>query len=195
MIQVCKLLIILLSIFGLSCTANKGNNVTEELSTTKTMDSVEKKYIYGKIEYFIDKYSIGKNESIIDDSLCFYMAKLDRKELIKNDSFRALMGKLLEKKYLAVRNSGTFPPETFPVYNASILYDARMSNGFALKIVIGEKFNIDSTFNIYAHPWREFLCIDSVVLVLDKLPQMQTDSNHQKCMYLVKNYKTGGCKW
>jgi len=41
----------------------------------------------------------------------------------------------------------------------------------------------------------DFVCIDSIVLALDKIPQMQNDSIHKICIDLVKRNKTGRCKW
>ena len=43
--------------------------------------------------------------------------------------------------------------------------------------------------------YTDFVCIDSIVLALDKIPEMQNDSIHRICIDLVKNNKTGGCKW
>lgn len=192
MIQVCSTLIVLLFT---SCSYFAPNKRVNVEAISPKMDSVEKANIYRKIECFVDKYGIGQEDSFLEDSLCFYMRRLDRRKLMEDVEFKYIAGKLLEKHYLKIRNGGVFPPESFPVYNASILYDSQMSNGFALKIVFEETFNIDSTFNVFAHTWCEFLCIDSVILVLDKLPQMQNDSIHRICKKMVDENKTGGCKW
>lgn len=132
----------------------------------------------------------------IEDSLCFYFSKLDKIKLIEDDEFKYIAGKLLEKQYLGVRNSGMFPPESFPVYNMDMYpIGNRQNHYFTLKIVLQNIIDINNNFTKYSSRWTDFICIDTVVLALNKLPQMQKDFNHQKCMYLVKNNMTGGCKW
>ena len=79
---------------------------------------------------------------------------------------------------MKVRNSGEYDPESFPVYNLSISGDL-----FLLGIIRGDM------------SYTDFVCIDSIVLALDKIPQMQNDSIHKICLDLVKRNKTGGCKW
>ena len=97
------------------------------------------------------------------ESLSYYFSKLNIED-ISSYKIKTIIGRLIEFKYLKVRNSGEYDPESFPVYNLSISGDL-------------------------------FLCIDSIVLALDKIPQMQNDSIHKICLDLVKRNKTGGCKW
>lgn len=175
------------SIIALSCSKNKKESTTFPIKDSVIIDNA---YYYPKIDSLVNQFS-RKEDSLyyqqkknypIEDSLLFYFFKLNKKELYNDNEFKYMAGKLLEKQYLELRNSGRFPAESFPIYNMTLVTYTRESNRFALNIVLNRKVG-------------EFTCIDSVVLALDKLPQMQNDSNHQKCMYLVKNNMTGGCKW
>ena len=109
---------------------------------------------------------------------------LSQEEIYKNIEdvssykIKTIIGRLIEFKYLKVRNSGEYDPESFPVYNLSISGDL-----FLLGIIRGDM------------SYTDFVCIDSIVLALDKIPQMQNDSIHKICLDLVKRNKTGGCKW
>lgn len=198
MTQVSKfiLAIFFCAIFAYACGNKKMNQANDSIV-------IENRYYYSKIDSLVNVYERNEFYTLsdqelsypIEDSLCSLFSQLDKKELLEDNEFKYIAGKLLEKAYLQERIRGLFKPETFPVYNASILYNYQNSHGFALKITMGETFNIDSVFDIFAHTWLEFLCIDSVILTLDKLPAMQNDSNHQVCMDLVRNDKTGGCLW
>lgn len=206
MTQVYKLRLIIVFLFcatiAYACSNKTSSKPIDSNNKPKDSIVVDNRYYYPKIDSLVNLYD--RKESItfweqklpypIEDSLCLYFSKLNKKGLIEDEEFKYMAGKLLEKLYLEARKETT-KPETFPIYNASILYYGDKSNGFALKIVMENELGIDKEFDKYAHPWQEFICIDSVILVLDKLPQMQNDPNHQKCMYLVKNNKTGGCKW
>ena len=189
------IIILLCAAFTYTCSNKKTNQVND-------FTIVENRYYYPQIDSLVNIYDRNEffalhNQELfypVEDSLCLYFSQLNRKELYEDNTFKYIAGKLLEKAYLQEREI-FYKPESFPVYNTSILYDEQQSHGFALKIVMGETFNIDSVFDIYAHPWQDFLCIDSVILTLDKLPEMQKDSNHQTCISLVRDDKTGGCLW
>ena len=104
--------------------------------------------------------------------------------MFEDNYFKAITGRLLEYEYLKVRNSGEYDPESFSVYNLTILLLASENNRsefFILKVI--------------NKGISDFVCIDSIVLALDKIPQMQNDSIHKICLDLVKRNKTGGCKW
>ncbi len=181
MIQQYKFIMVFLCLF-ISC-SNSKNREKIEYSKDSTND-----LHFEKIAYFIDSYNIddeiqesleGNNSYSIDDSLCLYLAKLNKRNLFNNEKYLKIFGTLLEKKYLGVRQSGLFHPLSFPVYNACLLVDKKPSNNFALNIVRDERLNLDSCFAKYANTKPEFICIDSVILILDKLPTMKNDSIHK----------------
>lgn len=130
----------------------------------------------------------------INDSLNFYFSKLSPDMLFNDSEFNYLGGKLLEKRYLYNRKLSK-SPETFPVYNMSIINQGSSSCHFALNIVTKMHRNKDAGYKEYSTTGQEFVCIDSVVLALDKIPKMKNDSIHKICLDLVKRNKTGGCKW
>lgn len=189
--QVCKLCLIiailLYAIILFSCNHNTKMPTKPSVEDSVIIDNA---YYYPKIDILVNQfdrkeysaYYQQKKVYPIEDSLCYFFSRLDKGKLTNDNEFKYIAGKLLEKQYLDVRNDGMFPPESFPVYNMSIVTCTRKSSRFALDIILNGFIG-------------EFTCIDSLVLILDKLPQMQNDPNHQKCMYLVKNNMTGGCKW
>ena len=201
MIQIFKILL-LFAFFSLLSCSNYNKKYQDKIVNA---DNLNEELLYKKVAYFVDKYDVNEDEKLrlkggnssyhLDDSLCFYLSKLDKRKVLNDEYFKYLMGKLLEKKYLGVRNSGVFEPDFFAVYNASILTYERLSNRFALNIIINQEINIDSSFTDYAIIGTDFICIDSVILHLDKLPQMQNDSIHRICKKLVDTNQTGGCKW
>lgn len=131
----------------------------------------------------------------INDSLNFYFSQLIPDSLFNDDDFKYLAGKLLEKRYLYVRDNAGFPPETFPVYNMSLVTYNISSNSFALNIITKQQRNKDSGYKEYSRTGQEFVCVDSLVIALDKIPKMKNDSIHKICMDLVIQNKTGGCHW
>ncbi|MDM1391294.1 hypothetical protein HX052_15175 [Myroides marinus] len=165
---------------------------------------VDNSFYYSKIDSFINLYDNTEYNKFlnnedqnysIEDSLCFYFSKLDRQKLYKDNDFKYLAGKLIEKHYLDLRNkSGT--PRDFNIYNLSIyIVGYKKSHGFALKVLTNSKSNLNEEFDLFTGSLTEFICIDSVVLSLNEIPKMKDNKNHRVCLDLVRNKKTGGCKW
>lgn len=130
----------------------------------------------------------------INDSLNFYFSKLSPDSLFNDKQFIYLAGKLLEKRYLYNRKSSN-SPKTFPIYNLYVSTSGVSSSNFALNIVTKMERNKNTGYKEYSRTGQEFVCIDTIVLILDKLPQMQNEANHKICMELVKKNETGGCNW
>ncbi|QAR30257.1 hypothetical protein EQP59_02225 [Ornithobacterium rhinotracheale] len=130
----------------------------------------------------------------INDSLNFYFSMLIPEILFYDEDFRYLAGKLLEKRYLYHRRQFK-RPKTFPVYNMTFATYNSSSNKFALNIVTRMKRNKSSGYKVYSRTGVDFVCIDSVVLELDKIPKMRNDSIHKICLDLVKSNETGNCVW
>ena len=176
MIQKIFLYSLLIGICFLSCfnTPKKGIVFSEKIETQK--DTIlSKEEIYKKIEEIVNLRIADKKEG--KESLSYYFSKLNIED-ISSYKIKTIIGRLIEFKYLKVRNSGEYDPESFPVYNLSISGDL-----FLLGIIRGDM------------SYTDFVCIDYIVLALDKIPQMQNDSIHKICLDLVKRNKTGGCKW
>ena len=189
MIQKIFLYSLLIGICFLSCfnTPKKGIVFSEKIETQK--DTIlSKEEIYKKIENLINQTienrKNNKNYFKTNDSLNDYFSKIPPEELFEDNRFKAITGRLLEYEYLKVRNSGEYAPESFSVYNLTILL-------LTLKNNRSEYFVI----KVINKGISDFVCIDSIVLALDKIPQMQNDSIHKICLDLVKRNKTGGCKW
>lgn len=151
--------------------------------------SIQENNYTDKIIFFVKNYNFYEDDSLyfpnkksyfVNDSLNYYLSKLSNVDK-DNKNLKFALGSFLEKKYLHVREMSQ-KPNTFPVYNVSIWAHRRESFLKALKIVNDE----------YA---GDFVCIDSIVLKLDKLVQFKNDSIHKKCMDLVKSNDTGGCVW
>ena len=66
------------------------------------------------------------------ESLSYYFSKLNIED-ISSYKIKTIIGCLIEFKYLKVRNSGEYDPESFPVYNLSISGDL-----FLLGIIRGD---------------------------------------------------------
>ena len=176
MIQKIFLYSLLIGICFLSCfnTPKKGIVFSEKIENQK--DTIlSKEEIYKKIEEIVNLRIADKKEG--KESLSYYFSKLNIED-ISSYKIKTIIGRLIEFKYLKVRNSGEYDPESFPVYNLSISGDL-----FLLGIIRGDM------------SYTDFVCIDSIVLALDKIPQMQNDSIHKICLDLVKRNKTGRCKW
>ena len=182
MIQKIFLYSLLIGICFLSCfnTPKKGIVFSEKIETQK--DTIlSKEEIYKKIEEIVNLRIADKKEG--KESLSYYFSKLNIED-ISSYKIKTIIGRLIEFKYLKVRNSGEYDPESFSVYNLTILLLASENNRsefFILKVI--------------NKGISDFVCIDSIVLALDKIPQMQNDSIHKICIDLVKRNKTGRCKW
>ena len=182
MIQKIFLYSLLIGICFLSCfnTPKKGIVFSEKIQTQK--DTIlSKEEIYKKIEEIVNLRIADKKEG--KESLSYYFSKLNIED-ISSYKIKTIIGRLIEFKYLKVRNSGEYDPESFSVYNLMILLLASKNNRsefFILKVI--------------NKGISDFVCIDSIVLALDKIPQMQNDSIHKICIDLVKRNKTGRCKW
>ena len=182
MIQKIFLYSLLIGICFLSCfnTPKKGIVFSEKIETQK--DTIlSKEEIYKKIEEIVNLRIADKKEG--KESLSYYFSKLNIED-ISSYKIKTIIGRLIEFKYLKVRNSGEYDPESFPVYNLTILLLTLKNNRseyFILKVI--------------NKGISDFVCIDSIVLALDKIPQMQNDSIHKICLDLVKRNKTGRCKW
>ena len=183
MIQKIFLYSLLIGVCFLSCfnTPKKTISFSQKIETKK--DTIlSREVFYKKVENLINQTienrENNKNYFKTNDSLNYYFSKFSPEELFEDNHFKAITGRLLEYEYLKVRNSGEYDPESFPVYNLSISGDL-----FLLGIIRGDM------------SYTDFVCIDSIVLALDKIPQMQNDSIHKICLDLVKRNKTGGCKW
>ena len=181
---ICNIIISKESFFIESCKENiKETRDTIDLSCINFFYKIEtqkdtilsKEEIYKKIEEIVNLRIADKKEG--KESLSYYFSKLNIED-ISSYKIKTIIGRLIEFKYLKVRNSGEYDPESFPVYNLSISGDL-----FLLGIIRGDM------------SYTDFVCIDSIVLALDKIPQMQNDSIHKICLDLVKRNKTGGCKW
>lgn len=190
-------------LLGCFNTPKKVNNIISENTESKKDTILSKEDIYKKIENFVNQAIDSKERDRekyynIIDSLDYYFSKFSPEELLKDDKFKATTGRLLEHMYLETRNKGEFPPESFPVYNLSLIPMSKVHR-FILNIITDNsdiKKHIDKkTYEIYSTVGTDFVCIDSIVLALDKIPQMQNDSIHKICIDLVKRNKTGGCKW
>ncbi len=189
-------------LLGCFNTPQKVNNIISENTESEKDTILSKEDIYKKIEEIVDQTIKNRKKNKLDYStekyLNHYFSLLTPSELIKDDKFKAITGRLLEYSYLEARDSGEFPPESFPIYNMSLIIISH-SHRFILNIITDNsdiKKHIDKkTYEIYSTVGTDFVCIDSIVLALDKIPQMQNDSIHKICIDLVKRNKTGGCKW
>ena len=173
---------LLIGVSFLSCfnTPKKTISFSQKIETKK--DTIlSKEEIYKKIEEIVNLRIADKKEG--KESLSYYFSKLNIED-ISSYKIKTIIGRLIEFKYLKVRNSGEYDPESFSVYTLTILLLASKNNRsefFILKVI--------------NKGISDFVCIDSIVLALDKIPQMQNDSIHKICLDLVKRNKTGGCKW
>lgn len=137
-------------------------------------------YITGQRDTIIKNMDDNKDIPYsVDDSLIYHLSMLDSSYLT-NGKLKMQMGKLLEKKYLYIRNTSK-NPEIFPIYNVSIWANRRQSNVLALKIINGKG--------------GDFVCIDSLILKIDRIKDMQNDSIHNICKNLMNNNETGNCIW
>ena len=177
-----KIFLYSLFICFLSCFHNSKKTKTISEKSEIIKDSIlSKKEIYKKIDLIISERIANRNKR--KDSLSYYFYSLNPEDLFNDNEFKAITGKLLEYSYLEERNKGDFPPESFKIYNMSIVASKSYENSFILGIMNKSM------------KYTDFVCIDSIVLALDKIPEMQNDSIHRICIDLVKNNKTGGCKW
>ena len=180
---------LLIGVSFLSCfnTPKKTISFSQKIETKK--DTIlSREVFYKKVENLINQTienrENNKNYFKTNDSLNYYFSKFSPEELFEDNHFKAITGRLLEYEYLKVRNRGEYDPESFSVYNLTILLLASKNNRseyFILKVI--------------NKGISDFVCIDSIVLALDKIPQMQNDSIHKICIDLVKRNKTGRCKW
>ena len=173
---------LLIGVSFLSCFNTPKKNISFSAKIETKKDTIlSKEEIYKKIEEIVNLRIADKKEG--KESLSYYFSKLNIED-ISSYKIKTIIGRLIEFKYLKVRNSGEYDPESFSVYNLTILLLASKNNRsefFILKVI--------------NKGISDFVCIDSIVLALDKIPQMQNDSIHKICLDLVKRNKTGGCKW
>ena len=189
MIQKIFLYSLLIGVSFLSCFNTPKKNISFQIKIETKKDTIlSREVFYKKVENLINQTienrENNKNYFKTNDSLNYYFSKFSPEELFEDNHFKAITGRLLEYEYLKVRNSGEYDPESFSVYNLTILLLASKNNRseyFILKVI--------------NKGISDFVCIDSIVLALDKIPQMQNDSIHKICIDLVKRNKTGRCKW
>lgn len=192
--------VIFFTTFILIACSNSKNELNQKDSTKniKTDTIIDKKIVYTKIDNLIvetiKRRKKDKSDYTTEDSLNYYFSKLSPDDLFEDNDFKLMTGKLLEYSYSETRKEA-LRPETFPVYNMSLVTYGIRSSSFALNIITKMQRNKNASYKEYSRTGQEFVCIDTVVLALDKIPKMKNDSIHKICMDLVKKNKTGGCKW
>ena len=152
MIQKIFLYSLLIGICFLSCfnTPKKGIVFSEKIETQK--DTIlSKEEIYKKIEEIVNLRIADKKEG--KESLSYYFSKLNIED-ISSYKIKTIIGRLIEFKYLKVRNSGEYDPESFPVYNLSISGDL-----FLLGIIRGDM----------SYTWLQMVKITRVKPVYEKI--------------------------
>jgi hypothetical protein len=132
----------------------------------------------------------------IEDSLSKYLSKINIDSLYNDEKFEAIMGNLLEKRYLSLTK---IIPKQYVTrsltYNARAWCYLRKSSQSFLNYLWGIEKGPDIKYEEYSLRIKDFMCIDSVILKLNENIYLKNDSIHKDCMKLVEQKKTGGCLW
>lgn len=197
-------MILCLLLFFFSC-SNSSLNKDNKQNGSNQHDSERCDYM--KTIEFLNKYNTDKSIAIplsenmerhynIEDSLLYYLSSLKFDDLYEDNNFRYHLGQFVERNYLSMRKANPKLETEWQIYNVNAWAGFRKSLQFAVNFISDNKFRDEETFQEYSeYPKRDFICIDSIILKLDKNPCFASDSVHKTCMNLVNNNQTGGCYW
>lgn len=156
-----------------------------------------------KINYSILKQLVNNYDAVEDinlyklektypesDSLFDLLKKINPNDVINDSLFLQITGELLEKKYLAIRQTSDSPISLY-IYNVSIWIIQRKSTQYIFNVHRGITLNKKYNAIDYVSMINDFYCIDSLINLIDVYSNR--NANHLECIELLDNRKTGGC--